>query len=315
MRAPLVERFHAFYNENKEKLHMKQSFPINWREVMRWKSHLTEPDSIKLGEHFIATLQHVPFSQFYDALVKAALAIKEERIILVINGNMRKSSAWVALLVWPFINNKVVDIIAPQDMKSNVPDRHIHVYVDDAVYSGKQFVNAIPASFSGDIYLLTAAVSGSDETANRLEALELRGNPVKVLLPVSRIRFFSVFEYSKYDREWSDRVMYNNYDKFQYRDDVHAIYFDHKLADAVSVMQKVIALGVDDVKEDYHFHPIIQGCKPTDYRYYDKKIVDSHEYVSDFDPDGVCPTAFYKNIDYTLNGNLVSTLLHILDIL
>jgi hypothetical protein len=317
-RSPIVEHFHTFYVENKDKLHMTQSYPINWREVMRWRKHLFHHDSEFLGRVFLLALQHVPYSQFYDSLVKGALEIDEARVILVINGAMTKSSTWVALLVWPFINDKVVDIIRPEQMTTNIPDNHVYVYVDDAVYSGKQFEEAIPKDFEGTIYLLASAISKSYPTEKRLFQ-DMRERGVEVDIPTNSIRFLDIYQYAYdldpgYAKPWEER-MQDNYDKFQFNHTKHAIYFDHKLADAVSTMQKLLALGVDDIDEEYHFHPLITNCKPADYRFHDKRIVKSHEKVNDFDPDGVCPTAFYKNIDYTWKGHLADRRKHVIDVL
>lgn len=320
-RDRVVALFHAFYLENADKLFMSKSYPINWPEILRWKQHLTDPDSKILGEAFISALQHVSFTQFYDALVKGAISVPSSRIILVINGSMLKSSAWVALLVWPFINNKVVDIIQPHEMRPDIPDTHMYVYVDDAVYSAKQFEEVVPKDLRTRIYLLSGAISSSDPTQKRIGSI---GS--EVMQSDYAIRFRSVyshafhfwpslFETNADAQEWSDRLEAQRSHKFQYAADKHCIYFDHKLADAVSILQKMIALGVDDVYEDLHFHPLIINCDPEDYKFYGTNVRNAHDKVTDFDPDGVCPPVFYKGIDYTWKGSFINKKLHITEIL
>jgi hypothetical protein len=83
---------------------------------------------------------------------------------------------------------------------------------------------------------------------------------------------------------------------------LHAIYFDYKLPDAMSTIQRIIALAPD--LDDNSMRSLIQGCSPHNYRV-DGESPDLKEYTLDFDIDGTCPIAFYKTIRYTLNGRTV----------
>jgi hypothetical protein len=91
---------------------------------------------------------------------------------------------------------------------------------------------------------------------------------------------------------------------FQYHKDISALYFDHKIADAVSTFNKIYYLAplfnctISNVNI-----PFIEGCNikiPEDIDVYDKYIA-----VENATINKLCPVVFYKGIEYTFNGKKV----------
>lgn len=95
---------------------------------------------------------------------------------------------------------------------------------------------------------------------------------------------------------------------FQYHSNIAAIYFDHKIADAISTFNKVYLLapvfGCGNLRKSVCF---IDGCiRKCDSVPDPVNIYDVYINIEDILPKGdVCPRTFYKSIKYTMNGKPV----------
>jgi len=82
------------------------------------------------------------------------------------------------------------------------------------------------------------------------------------------------------------------------------VYFDHKLADIISVPARLIALGpvYDGMARRYESYPLIETCEDHEYKEGNRVVEDEIPLLREFDFDWSCPAAFYKNIKYVING-------------
>ena len=312
-----VQLFDDFYNENKKKISMSSTYPINWPEVQKWREHMQkDEDAAILADVFITAFRHISFDEFHGALIKGAIEVTalRKKIVLVLYGDLSRSSTWAALLAWPYLKGSVVDVILASELDSyeNLTSDHVCVYIDDASYSGKQISETLPYDFDKcDLVILTGAIS---ETARKM----ILANIPLAKFVSSAIIMKSILETARFmqirpelyiDQFWILRMKDDSEFRrlFQVHPAVHAVYFDHKLADAVSTMSKVIAIG-PDLENDAH--NMIKGCGLDKYRMDDRQIT-KKDYVADFDPDGVCPVAFYKSIDYTWKNAKISKKMHV----
>jgi hypothetical protein len=97
------------------------------------------------------------------------------------------------------------------------------------------------------------------------------------------------------------------------------IYFDHKLADSVSVPSKLLAepIAYNTKTKDIYQYRVIENCEKAEYITSRGLQLDYETPVFDFDVTSTCPLAFYKTIGYTWNGKLMDGVedLDVLDIL
>ena len=164
-----VETFNLLYEENKEKLKPKVSYPIdevalqNWIHNMEKETHfiyknLKEKDSFyrdscdlqKLYAEWVRkTIRHIGFDEFYDNLQKIASQVRDlcekkaKKIILCIPSDnlIKKSNFWVSLLIWPFIKDYVVDVTQNSLLEfyhDKRNENYIFLMVDDGGFSGEQ---------------------------------------------------------------------------------------------------------------------------------------------------------------------------------
>jgi hypothetical protein len=94
------------------------------------------------------------------------------------------------------------------------------------------------------------------------------------------------------------------------------IYFDHKLADMVSIFQNIYALGTDLGKKTEDPITIIKNCEsaygnvdpdslvaPQYFTEHDKRHADLQEIVG---ISNMCPRPFYKKMVLTIDGKKYS---------
>jgi hypothetical protein len=100
---------------------------------------------------------------------------------------------------------------------------------------------------------------------------------------------------------------------FQYHSDISSIYFDHKIADAVSTFNKVYMLGpLFNCSSENKSIRFVSNC-PDDSIPSDISIYSYYTDVADTSKELMCPIAFYKKIAYTYNGTTINKLDNILD--
>lgn len=332
-----VDVFEKFYEENKDKIKITDTFPINHEALAEWQEALKKGPQIlqQLGRYIAIGLTHISFADFYDSIIRGAyeavaLCSRENRkIILFIDGTFAKSNMWVALLVWHVIKPYVIfvdDGSNNQGWKPLTDLQNILVlHVDDGLFSGQQVGKAIQ-KIKNALRIET--------TTNKLQWMVLvaalstdGGKFVKsrfpgVLFPSTVIKLETIGEIVIRTLQLEGGDVGQQYKDFFYgmqqprfnklfmvQANKHVVYFDHKLPDAASILIKILAIAPaiddsiegDDDEVKISTRSLINQCVVDDYEFHGMKP-EPGDYIIKYDEENVCPQSFYKNIDYTYNG-------------
>lgn len=315
-----VCQFDAIWTENRHRLPLTKSYPVNREAVRKWRSKL--PPELEFFGRLVATgLTYVGFAQFVQHLDAAAdeaiAACAGKRILLAIDADPRVSGFWSALLVWPRIRKHVGAVILRTELRRIAERRAsdwLVVLVDDASYSGQQMVMGLrrrTGAFS--FFVLVAALSTAART-------RLVSEMPAVLLPKTAILIKSVREIAdEYGgaaavKELEAQLSSSeNVATFAVELRHHLLYFGHKLADSLSVANRTIALAPVEVQNAIvSFGSMISGCELAEYGDGFRSVVGPPvdvpgatsivSAVDDFSPYNTCPRPFYKSINYTMGG-------------
>jgi len=316
--------FDKFYQENKgEKLMLNRTYDINIEQLNTWSQAVARsgspPEIVQFAATFTQHLLHVSFSKFHLTLNEAAnetvaRIMKQQPIktYLMIDGSFRKSNTWVALLAWQVLSMVVTDVITdPTQVPEEEWEENIAViHLDDMSYSGKQMGTTISAvadllNETSKYYILvpfmgTFAKYTIGNMSPHLQFLSAT-NIIKNLdeyLSQDGAKSFLVLRKLK-EAPW-DKI-------YGAIGTQNLIYFDHKLADVVSIPSKMFAglYVLDGEEKVIGVYKAIRNCENAIYKTNNGQLVDASTTVVDFDDDGTCPVAFYKTIPYTFNGKLL----------
>jgi Leucine-rich repeat (LRR) protein len=261
--------------------------------------------------------RHISFTEFYNT-IKSMIADLQiiskqyDQVYLVI-GHMRKSSFWVAMLMYKFLveihkEDLITQIIKDFMVPLNVDKNILYVYCDDASYSGMQLdqtFHMIDSDCYHDIFLLCPYIS--------LTAKKTLSDFKKLVLSSSIQTFYSLKHCIQSDPNISDKnKLLDILGKLQLNTDGHMIYFDHKIADMVSIFQNIYALGTDLGKKTEAPITIIKNCELA-YGNVDPNSLVSPEYLTAEDMrqadlqeivgiNNMCPRPFYKEMILTVDG-------------
>lgn len=328
--------FDQFYDENRgAKLRPTQDYSINIEQLNGWVSAVNSSDSPKevaeLANTFAMNLTHVGFNYFHMKLNQVAQdvrvkieAIKPFKTYAIINMNYRKSTTWVALLVWDVLRSVVTDIVSdPRHIPVEEFEQPLAIiHMDDMSYSGTQM---------GETVDLGVGLFDSVKTHYYVLVPFLGKRAKQHLTSVwKHLKFSSYttematlgdfFKWSGYDgyeivKKLGQPTWYRLY---PVRLPHNLVYFDHKLADALSVPTKMFAalyVADADGKVLQTFHPI-RGCEDNVYKNDTGKLLTPDTSVNDWEQASACPVSFYKGINYTFNDiSLESSIEPLLDIL
>jgi hypothetical protein len=283
------------------------------------------------ASQFSAKLDYISFKSFSEQTRRVAAEIVAKinmspddnyEVILVIDGVFNKSNTWVSLLMWPTIGPYVKYIVSSAvealsihlNLKSKKKTTSLIIHADDCSYSGNQFYAAfvdIPAyckkyRVKPSEFIYYMAFPYISINAKDLLREELREEGFKFInIPNNSVEIFPFMKLMEEDGvNTTDLFKLLGRDSkkpeaelFQWTKRAHAIYFDHKLADAVSVLNKILAFGPirDPNTGIVTTRNLIIGCENFEYQ-----PNDPSKAFGDFDK--VCPPPFYKSIVYTING-------------
>lgn len=330
-----VVAFDRFYEENKQRLKMPPSdtYPRNedaiaamCRDVAAFGSR----NDVMLAGVIASSVQHIDFNRFYQTLMRTAYEVvakceREDRAIhLLVDGSLMKSNVWCALLIWPVVKSRVVSISSPDALdlaEYRSAQKLCVVHVDDAAYSGMQLRNALDDARIDDI-----DASGGDNsrvvwvivlaaaTREAKQRLERRSPIVSVVgsnliaIPTLRESALAALGVREDDDE---QALYNltsgqwaNFVTYSVGLDMSCTmaYFDHKMPDAVSTNNALIAFAPTPARGNVAsadpptVHALVLRC-PSE-----KQTTYAQTGGFDYDQDEACPSAFYKSIAYTING-------------
>ncbi len=289
--------FDLFYRENFEKCFMNptDTYPISNSKLMIWLKSVIEISTDKCNQsialYFSKCFTHISFTSFYEQLRKISMDMlikiqdtNPKYVILVIGGrSVKKSNLWVSLLSWKFLKDKITHVIDTEhtfDLYKGLQgtttqgEDILFIHPDDCSYTGTQILN----------------LDGKTNGINT-NILELQSK-VNYYIFCPYLSFNSTRLFTQYYLKYPDNsiifdtiennMKYENKKcKTNYKIDKYAIYFDHKLADGVSIFEDIIRYG----------------SIPWDGYKIGNSLIHNCDNIRE-----VCPPSFYKNIDYTING-------------
>lgn len=288
---------------------------------------------VSFGE-FIANLERICTS-FCTTI--SARADKPD-ITLILPFDTSKSNLWVSLLAWPWLRGVVTDISFSITGAYNVANAKgkptICIVCDDCAYTGNQLMSYCTLRPSEVIYpakpkepsprTLDWIKWNNEVTAKATElehALKREIFAVALMIPYMSthaqanianhpfimapkdVKIFQLFRERVSIHEFNQGAIREFESTFQYHSNISAIYFDHKVADAVSTFNKIYLLapvfGCGDLRASVCF---IDGCcsqrmLPANFNTYDV-----HMNLEDTLGKLACPPTFYKKIVYVLDG-------------
>jgi hypothetical protein len=257
--------------------------------------------------------------------------------VLIVPPYLYKSNLWVSLLAFKFIEkithayNYVTDVFnATLDEKSDLYNKNVHCIIcDDCAYTGSQIFNMSSIDYKAVNFpdkkqepdrLSKTWLEWYDETSVNakkfISGIDIKKFSVSLVIPwltKYAIQLLQDLHYVKIPKDktrvWSfpEFININRFpiplinefkNTFQYHNNITSIYFDHKIADAVSTFNKVYFLG--PIFNTYSTSPFIHGCDnstPDD--------IDTHEQylaVEKSTSNTLCPQTFYKSLKYTFRG-------------
>ncbi len=237
------DNFNNFYKENFEKCFMnpENTYPVSNSRLMEWLKEVEKSDDNcyrKFGLYFAKYLTHVSFTEFYEQLRKICIdlliRINTKYVVLIIAGTTLKSNLWVSLLCWKFLKDKVTHVIDTdnsfklyEELRGNREDDISFIHPDDCVYTGNQLTksdyginrNLKPVLSNMNYYICCPYISKNFITNN-----------TKLKYPDNIIIIDTIGNYI--NNECQIESFYLHTDKY-------AIYFDHKIADSVSVFDYI----------------------------------------------------------------------------
>ena len=266
--------------------------------------------------------------------------------ILILPFKVRKSNMWISLLAYkflrPILTGIAYDITNVYNMRKN-PKSHLYnkkircIICDDCAYTGHQL--SFIASFNYDTLNHVGKTLPPSETSiewiqwydNMITAAKAYENSiplgqfsVDLIIPymsnlaqirLKKISYVKIPEMCRIFPIFSRQInvervpthVLNEFRKtFQFHKDISAIYFDHKIADAVSTFHKVYLLApLFNCSLDRSLN-FIEGCPDMEI----PKDINMYAQYNDLEQllgDNACPKTFYRSIIYTLNNKLVDT--------
>jgi hypothetical protein len=312
--------FDEFVAENAARLPIMQTYPIKTDILQDWMlaciRSTDDPNVHAFARTFVANLQHVSFFQLRDRIYKVCLelrkrieAAEEPLVVLLLGDGYRKSSTWIAMLAWHALRDVInlaaqrVDQLPASFWLAKTP---IIIHADDMAYSGSQLTNRILDSrltlkkYPRTQYLLLLPFIG--RTAEERIADDVPF--VKIPEAAERVRNFTqALEETGYNAGRVLATMARDpWGQLYGIEGGHAlIYFDHKLADAVSIPNKMLAgpTVFNSATKEVEVFKIISNCEDAIYRNEKGHLLRWDTYVFDFATNFTCPVAFYKQIEYS----------------
>ena len=175
---------------------------------------------------------------------------------------------------------------------------------DSNIYAANKFIDAIPIeTFSVDLIVPYMSIL-SQTKLRKIGYVKIP--EICVVFPVFgqqiEIDRFSTHAVNEFRRT------------FQYHKDISAIYFDHKIADAVSTFNKIYLLApIFNSAVKNRGCGFIENCKretlPDGFNASDYNL-DVEE-----DIDDACPATFYRSIAYTYGGKPIPPEAYLIDVI
>ena len=339
--------FKKLYEENKNRLKMDDiNYPLNYKKGRAWINGQCDNESSNFAESIIMSTKYISFGEFYTSLeamcttylnTYSAPNYKNTEFVLITQDDIHKSSTWVSLLCFKFLEPIITDVRSDITDVYNGSKKTVCIICDDCSYTGRQMENTIRMNQKHLNYgRATEPSIYSKEWLewDRKEILAAKRylktiNPAKfrvdLIIPymstIAKNRL-SNYKYVKINTKTvifptfieqcdissiPEDILHEFRTTFQYHEEISAVYFDHKVADSVSTFHKIYTLSplFNCVALNGRVG-FIDNCKDT--KNIDKKI-NINEITLSFEnlenTHNICPVTFYKHIKYTFNGESV----------
>lgn len=323
------------------------------RESRLFANKIIEYTSYISFNEFINEIQTIceSYIKFYNQN-----KFKKDVFILIVPFKLSKSNFWVSLLSFTYLKDIISDIYNDitsvyndiLDEKSKLYNKKIRCIVcDDCSYTGNQLYEIVSIDSTTLKYKnkptepnrykkgwLTWNETTSLDSKKIINNINIDKFSVDVIIPwmtnnaIEKIKSLHYVKISKLINrvplfsEYIDTNSIPNYilsefkKTFQYHNQITCIYFDHKIADAVSTFNKIYNTApLFNYKITDRRIGFIENCKnikilPDDVDIYDYYLDTGKETSLEN-----CPSTFYKKIKYTYNKKIINTNLTILDII
>lgn len=339
--------FFNFYLENKEMLFMESGTKdINIANIQKWFSNIEKysPEELKepclfFARTFIEFLLYVSFDDFYKIINLISLEFKKiidsadyTNIYLFLPGKINKSNLWVALLFIDCLvkNNLLTTEIQDKIkcvnnynilVKDSANSKSLCLYCDDMSYTGTQIVGFFNKSQQNvdtniDKYFMISYISNDAE-------IKIRSSLINCSFFTSTIhvdRYIKQLKQRYNDESHKQIIQYVSKmcnihnqefsvarEAFDCKITHIPLYFDHKIADSLSVNSKILFTGAYPTTSDIcEINPLINGCSDIDNL---KSLFSENPCVTNkalYNSEVPCFPSFYKTIPYVLNGNIIA---------
>lgn len=291
---------------------------------------------------FAQFLRYIPFDEMMDRIRRISheivgVAEDHDYIFLFIDDDVSKSNTWIALLYvgellklnfFGKFNQKLGIVSNFLDIKKHVESeddettRFLVLHFDDMSYSGRQMASSIlnkdlQEAYNVSWYLCVAYIGTA-----AVELFKSTGKPHNIfrnteIIPSFRTQVKGLVKTGQLSKSAPVRELLSllsvndrgDYDFFygkeawNCRGNQSAIYFDHKIADSLSVFQKILNGGTFPAEADKCFSiGLINNCPADPYGGKGCMLLGSEKKLETDIPDEVtCPKTFYKNFSYSFN--------------
>jgi hypothetical protein len=295
-------------------------YPLNYEIVNKWINEQPEKRDRQFAASAISCVKYIPFDFFKSELESMAFYITQqleknqyENVIIVLPDKLSKSNIWVSILLF---NNALIakcthvcgTIEDACKIAQQTSKKTLCLFPDDASYSGKQIdlelgdidsYRQLKGSFKVLIccaFITTTAINLLKKDYDDFVLIYKNVNIMQTLKEkidtINLPRDLSSDEPGRF--------------AFQFYEKVHSFYFDHKIADTLSTIQKILMLGPVKKSDPQDVPiPLINNCSPDSYSPDDVKNLNNTYLVDITELAGHCPKTFYKTIKYQKNGKLL----------
>ncbi len=311
--------FDQFFNENKHLLSYKpKEYGIDEKNFIEWINNYTTPELKSLASLFRKYTRYVSYSEYVNKIASICADIRSksieyDTIILLVNNLMDKSNFWVALLHYSFLQDIITNIVV-NNLENYTPknkdEKILGIICDDASYSGVQFIlnmGSIPKYMD----ILISIPYMSTKAKKRITF-----NEKNIYITKQTEEFKTFGQYIQNDFIGTKKAI-DVANEYKITTNLHTIFFNHKLADMVSIYQLVYIFGTSFLPSsspyfNYKNLSLIKGCslehhkENWDIAKEKRKVdVDVQKLVG---IDDMCPFPFYKSFVYTYKTNQITNI-------
>jgi hypothetical protein len=278
---------------------------------------------------YYRNLRYIPFSEFYNTLKRNVSYLREyiseEKkqnnvlVVLRIAYPMVKSALWVAMLAYPWIRDLIDGVECGKHVFTEAysqldnVQKIIMIYPDDCIYSGGQFVDTLAKDHSdlGSICekiwiysmcpYVTQVFKQSNVWMTHLGFLWNRiilGSHEELPSILYYARSLHVVQNAGIYESTHPRILNHRLYPFLRRAQIlhlpHNFYFQHKMADGVSIALYILAYGYIPYNgEIRQLGSLINNCP---------NVSVETIFIDFLNETKRCPPSCYKYLDYTFAG-------------